>query len=63
MPPLAPIKNTLPSASGRDPWFTLLQAEPTRPAADPNFLAFGTGNLTQDPRYRSANLPPYNESR
>lgn len=52
----------VPSATGRDPWATLLRTPPAPPPLDVQQIAFGNGNLTQDPRYASANLPPYNDA-
>ncbi len=54
----------LPSAlhMNLDPWSNALKSKPAAAVsrADSQYLAFGSGGLTQDPRYRSANLPPYN---
>lgn len=52
------ISPTIPTASGRDPWGSLLRDGPPPPQVDAAFLAFGQGLLTDDPRYGPANLPP-----
>jgi hypothetical protein len=60
--PQARLPNNIPTATGRDPWGSLLRnTAQQQPAANLEYLAFGAGNITQDPRYLAANLPPYND--
>jgi len=54
-----PLPKPLPPAFGQDPWGNQLYSAPPPPAVDVNYLAFGGGLLTQDPRYLPANLPPF----
>ena len=57
-PHFSPLTSGLPTATGRDPWANL-RDNPPRPPVSAERLAFGTGNITRDPAYTKANLPPY----
>lgn len=59
MNPPPPLPKPLPPAFGFDPYESALFSKPAPPPVNVDYLAFGSGLVTQDPRYRPANLPPF----